>query len=554
MQGPNAETWDFEADVVAVGSGIAGLSAAISAKEAGASAIVVEASSQLGGVTAYSFGQIWIAGNHHQHGMGMEDSPESGFRYIKRLGMGFSEDDLCRAHANRAPEVLKFFEDRIGLECRVIRDYSDYYYPTFDDAVAEGRFLEVLPFSAETLGEWQSRTRLSPYVPYGMTHVDIFGGGGISNFANWDFAVMAQRLEADVRCLGPGLVGYFVKGAIDRDIPMMVDTCVDGLIEHDGKVVGVSATRDGKPIRIRAHRGVVLATSGIDGNADYERTLGNHLDVNSMVMPSVNGAHIRLAGRLGARIASVPDLCMFGYSLPGEEQEGQPLWRNAMADVGLPHVIVVNRLGQRFGDESFYRSVAMALDHADGGDQSYPNLPFWAVLDSQARAKYPFGSVMPGQAFPQGFAIEAGSLKELGALAGIDSDGLTATVERFNQHCAAGVDPDFGRGEKPWGRFICGDSSRENPNLGPIGEAPFYAVPLHRISNGGVAAAGLAFDMNACVLDYDDRPIPGLYVAGNAAARLDVGGGIQSGLSNARGMTQGFVAGQHAAGRSPVDV
>ena len=84
--------WDLEADVVAIGSGIGGLSAAITAHENGASAIVLERSDQVGGVTALSMGEVWVAGNHHAAELGIEDSADSGFRYLKRLSMGYGSD------------------------------------------------------------------------------------------------------------------------------------------------------------------------------------------------------------------------------------------------------------------------------------------------------------------------------------------------------------------------------------------------------------------------------------------------------------------------------
>src|SRR3546814_6920791 len=127
-----------------------------------------------------------------------------------------------------------------------------------------------------------------------------------------------------------------------------------------------------------------------------------------MVMASIDGAHLRLAGALGARIARVPDVTMLGFHIPGEEQEeGVPLWRGALPFLGLPHTIVVNRAGQRFSNEAFYRSVYFALETIDGGSQSQPNLPCWAVFDHQARSKYPFGSLMPGQELPEGFGLTA---------------------------------------------------------------------------------------------------------------------------------------------------
>src|SRR5262245_32538025 len=131
--------WDLEADVVSIGSGGGGLAAAITAHECGASALVLERSQQVGGVTAYSMGEVWIAGNHHERALGIEDSPESGFRYIKRLSLGYGEDAAILNQAVHAPVALRYFEDRIGLAMCVIRDCPDYYYPLIDDSLTEGR-------------------------------------------------------------------------------------------------------------------------------------------------------------------------------------------------------------------------------------------------------------------------------------------------------------------------------------------------------------------------------------------------------------------------------
>ncbi len=157
--------WDLEADVVAVGSGGGGLAAAITAHDHGASALVLERSDQVGGITAYSMGEVWIPGNHLEAELGIEDSPESGFAYVKRLSMGYGDDGAILNQMLHGPVALRYFEQKIGLKMCVVRDLPDYYYPHVEGSLAEGRCLEALPFPAATLGEWQSRTRLSPHVP-----------------------------------------------------------------------------------------------------------------------------------------------------------------------------------------------------------------------------------------------------------------------------------------------------------------------------------------------------------------------------------------------------
>jgi len=547
--------WDLEADLVAVGSGGGGLSAAITAHDHGASALVLERSPQVGGVTAYSLGEVWVPGNHLEADIGVEDSLESGFRYVKSLSMGYGDDRLMLNQAVHAPVVLRYFEDRIGLRMQVIRDCPDYYYGTSNDAVAEGRLLEVEPFPGASLGEWQDRTRISPHVLYGLTHEDIFGMGGSCNILKWDFTVMGERLAKDERCLGPGLVGYFVKGALDRGIPLHTGVSVEELITDGTRVIGVRATRDGQDLFVKANKGVVIAVSSYERNPSLTRTLGQQLNVQSVIMPEIDGAHLRLAGTVGARVARVPDVTMLGFRIPGEElQDGVPLWRNAMAYAGLPHSIVVNRAGKRFANEAFYRSLYFAVDAIDGNTQTHPNFPAWLVIDAQARAKYPLASIMPGQDLPEGVGVKADTIAELAEKTGIDAQGLAATIAAFNTYCENNDDPEFHRGKSPWGAYMSGDRLHQpSPNLGPLVQGPFYAVQMERLASSGIASAGIVANEHAQAVGWNGAPVDGLYVAGNSVARLDNGALMQSGMSNARGMTQGWLAGRHAAG-SPSDL
>lgn len=549
------DTWDAETDLIAVGSGGGGLAAAITASEHGLDAMVLERTDLVGGVTAYSMGEVWVPGNHHAAAMGIEDSPESGFRYVKRLSLDYGDDRAILNQAVHAPAALRWFEEQIGLRMTVIRHCPDYYYGATNDSVSEGRLLEVEPFPAETLGEWQHRTRISPHVLYGMTHADIFDNGGSPNILAWDWTVMGERLAKDERCLGPGLAGYFVKGALDRGIPLLTGVNVEELIGDGERIVGVKATRDGKPFFVKARKGVVIAVSSYERNRDYGKTIGQQLEAESVIMPEADGAHLRLAGPFGARTARVPDVTMLAIRIPGEElQEGVPLWRGVMPYIGLPHTIVVNRAGRRFANESFYRSIYFETDRIAGNDQTHVNMPSWMVIDSQARGKYPIGSLMPGQELPESMAIKADSLAELADKAGFDAAGFLDTVARWNGYCAEVRDPEFGRGEHLWGQWMSGHrGNKPHPNFGTIEQGPFYALPLSRVAGSGIAAGGLLCDTHSRVMGWNGMPIEGLYAAGNSVARLDNGAVMQSGMSNARGMTQGWLAGKHAAG-SPSDL
>lgn len=545
------DRWHMEADLVAIGSGIGGLSAAITAHELGGSALVLERSDKVGGVTALSMGEVWVAGNHLAAAIGVEDSIDSGFRYLKRLSMDYGTDAAILNKIVHAREALLYFEDRIGLKMEPIRDCPDYYYKVSNDAVAEGRMLECAPFDGVSLGEWQDRTRVSPQMPYGLTHRDMFAAGGVANMMKWDFELMADRLTRDQRCLGTGLAAYFVKGALDRGIPLVTGADAEELVSDGERVVGVRVVKDGEPLFVKANKAVVVAVSSYEQNQDLNKTLSRQLEQGSMLFPGINGANFRLAGPLGARIASVPDITSLGITIEGvEDEHGRPLWNSALPVIGQPHTIVVNRQGQRFGNEAFYRSFYYTIDQIDGVSQTHPNFPCWAVIDSQVLEKYPFFSLTPGQDWPDHMGPTADSLAELARLMGVDPQGLEETVARFNANAEKGVDLDFHRGEQPWSVWMCGDPNHKpNPNLGPLVKPPFHAVELKRMGGTGIAAAGLLTDHHARVMNWTDRPIDGLYAAGNSVARMETGAVMQSGISNARGMTYGWLAARHALGQ-----
>jgi 3-oxosteroid 1-dehydrogenase len=540
--------WDIEVDFVSIGSGIGGLAGAITAHEHGLSAIVLEKSGLVGGVTAYSYGEVWAPANHLQAERGLEDSLESGVRYVEWLSMGFGDPAMIRSYAVHSPIALKYFEERIGVRWAIIPDFSDYYWPQHEDSVREGRFIEVLPFPAITLGEWQSLTRTTPHAPYGMTHDDMFRQGGVANIANWDFSIMGGRLEKDERCLGPALAASFVKGALDRDIPFHLETTATELISDGRRVIGIRAQQAGREVLIGATRGVLIAAGAYDGSPEIDHMFDHRTGLVSAVPPSVTGDSMRLAGALGAKVGQVPTPDFLGYRMPGEEHDGRPLWRASLLEAGLPHTMLVNRAGRRFGDEAFYRSIGHGTNIIRAQDQTQPNFPCWLIIDSQYQQKYPFGSLLPGQEYPEGMATRADSIDELAEKIGVDPAGLADEVVKFNGYARDGVDEDFHRGERPWSQSLCGDpANKPNPCLGTLEQGPFYAISQERIGTGMVAA-GIIADIHGRVVNWEDQPIEGLYIAGNAMARTDNGAGYQSGMMNGRGMTFGYLAARHAAG------
>jgi 3-oxosteroid 1-dehydrogenase len=411
--------------------------------------------------------------------------------------------------------------------------------------------LEVELFEGSKLGEWQKKTYLSPHMPNGITHDELFAWGGFVNVMKWDFAMMGKRYKNDMRGFGPGMMAYFVKAAmIDRSIPAYTETPVRELIVENGAVVGVRAERGGKDFFVRAKKGVVLAIGGYDWHAQMPKYFEQLPEWQSMCPPTIEGDAMVMGGEIGAAIAGVPPCNLglfFGYQVPGETQDGKALWRGSW-EGGFPHAIWVNKAGQRFGDESFYRDYLPKTRAWDGAAQVQTNFPPYLIFDSNYREKYPLGTFLPVQDLPESLVARADTLQELGAKLGIDGAALEATVVRFNELARKGVDDDFGRGTYPWAAMMTGDRSRPNPNLGPLEKAPYYGLRL-RVASVGINAVGLKTNANYQVMHVRDRAIEGLYAVGNSAAPLDIGAGYQSGLSNLRGMVGGYLAAKHASKR-----
>ena len=314
------------------------------------------------------------------------------------------------------PVAARYFEESAGVRWKIVQGFPDYHHPHAPGTVGAGRYhLETELFDGATLGDWQKRTYLSPHMPNGITHDELFAWGGFVNVMKWDFAAMGKRYKQDQRGFGPGMMAYFVKAAmIDRAIPAHLETPARALLVEDGAVVGVRAERGGKDFLVRAKKGVLLAAGGYDWNPEMARWFELLPEWQSMVQPSVAGDAMTMGCEIGAAVAAVPAFNLglfFGYRVPGEEHDGKPLWRGSW-EGGFPHAIWVNKRGERFADESFYRDYLPKTRAWDGVKQEHPNFPPFLVFDSNYRAKYPLGTVLPVQDFPPGLVETADTLRE----------------------------------------------------------------------------------------------------------------------------------------------
>src|SRR5690606_30392650 len=524
--------------------GAGGLAAAITAADAGANVLVVEKDSKVGGVTGISSGQCWMGGTKLAEKAGIADSRAETLEYLEHLSQGLGDPTLREVFVDRGNEVIEYLTDRIGIPFEVVEKYPDYYYPALKSGKAGGRYLEVAPFTASNLGEWADRCIVTSYghhYAYSMSGEWVRHQDG-SGPRIWD--VLAEHVSKDERCAGAGLAAWLLKAALDRGVTFWLEPPAVRLIVEDGEVIGATVRSGGVDRHVRARRGVLLATSGYDWNKEMVTRYEALPEAGTMCPPTVTGDHLVMAAEVGAipyaARSPAQNSVFVGYRVPGELVYGQPSYRMLLP--GTPHSIIVNRRGERFANDSFYPDVATKVARFDGQEEGMPNWPAWLVFDDNMRERYGLLPFFPGQELAEGMAQSAATLEELAALTGIDAAGLKAAVQRFNGHCETGVDPDFGRGTVPWGALMTGDPSLEkNPNMAPLTKAPFHAVKLERVVMG-TPSTGLKVDEFAQVINARGEAVRGLYAAGNAAAWIDIGGGYHSGISNTRGLLQGFVA------------
>jgi 3-oxosteroid 1-dehydrogenase len=530
------------ADVVILGSGIAGLAAALAAHQLGLRPIVLEKASLLGGGTVHSYGLIWIGGNHLAPAA--DDTPQDVLAYLRFLGGGQVDEDRLAAFVDHAPEALKFFE-ACGVRFRLVRGVSDHYFDKAPGSRAAGRTLEAELISGFDLGDWRDRVLVPHDVPCCVTAEEQIAWGGINNFSNWDATQMAERKQHDVRGKGLGLICHFAKLLRDRDVTVRTDQPVERLAIENGRVTGV-VMQSGQTIVAR--RGVMLATGGYGANLqmsqEFEQLPGYAQDDSGLMPASLTGDGIVLGAEIGGMVHKVENSLrvMLSYTVPSESA-GEP---SASVHAGIvelcsPHTLLVNKYGKRFADETFFQGIVPQLRLFDPAKHERPNLPAFLIFDAQYVERFSFANRPAGSPPPKSVAC-AGSLRDLAGQLGIDCAGLEATVDRFNGFVAQGADADFHRGEHHWKLAASGAGGRGS--LGTVQKPPFYGIELHP---AGGASAGLRTDAVGRVIHQRRHPIPGLYASGNAAAATEQGVGYQAGLSLAASMTFSLIAVRHMA-------
>jgi 3-oxosteroid 1-dehydrogenase len=449
-------------------------------------------------------------------------------------------------------EMLGFLmEEGVKFKyCYTPDDYSDAKHGS-----AEGRAVEGVILRRSDMGGWATWMRKSPYEFPVPLYQDDAQAAILAFRTPKHFAKMTKILVRAARAklrgdelltLGQSLVGQILIAMQRRGIWIWRHTSMDELLVEDDRVVGALATRNGKPVTIRARHGVLLAAGGFARNREMRAAnQAEPIDGGwSSANPGDTGDAIQAGIPLGAATSNLDEAIW----LPGPLLQGQPVL--AVWERSLPHSIMVDSSGVRYMNESapyMEAGQAMLKRHRD-----VPAVPSWLILDSRHRRRYPFVGALPGRTpkewITSGFMKKADTLEELAQQCRLDPARLRETVDRFNAMAVAGKDTDFGRGDTAYDRYFADETVKPNPSLGTIEQGPFYAVE-HVITDVGTVG-GLVADEFARVLREDGSVIDGLYASGCSAASPNGKIYPAPGASISSSMTFGYLAARHASDRA----
>ena len=537
-------------DVVVVGSGAAGMTAALLAAQRGCRTVVIEKAEVFGGSTARSGGGLWLPGNAVLSRAGVRDTDEAARTYLAQVAGKDVPEARQRAFLEHGPAMLAFVQANTPLGFAWVRGYADYY-PEAPGGSPGGRTIEPVPLDGRRLGP--ELDRLAPpylsapgrmavtgadyrWLSLGARHPRAFLTGARLAAG----ALVSRTLRRRMLTLGHALAAGLRVGLRDAGVPVWLGTPMVDLAMADGRVAGVWIEQAGRRRQLRARRGVLLAAGGFEWNAAmrerYQRApIGTSWTLGA---PGNTGDAITAGHRAGGAL-DLMDEAWWGPSIP---LPGVGYF--CLAERSLPGCLLVNGDGRRFVNEAApYVDAVHAM--YDNHTAANPHIPAWLIADRTYRERYLFAGRGPRQPLPRawyaaGAVHRAPTLAALAEEIGVAPTGLAATVARFNEFARTGRDEDFRRGDSAYDRYYGDPRQRPNPCLGPLRKAPFYAFQIVPGDLG--TKGGLRTDERARVLRDDGTLIPGLYAAGNTSAAVMGRSYAGAGATIGPAMTFGYLA------------
>jgi succinate dehydrogenase/fumarate reductase flavoprotein subunit len=553
-----------ECDVLVIGSGAGGLSAAVTAAWHGLKVIVAEKEPVFGGTTAWSGGWMWAPLNPLAKRAGIVEDIDAPRTYLRNvLGNNFNEARV-EAFLTAGPEMVAFFAENTALQFEDGNRICDTY-GAVPGAGTGGRSIIAAPYDARRLGALVKRLRhpLRETTFLGMT---IQAGSDLAAFMNVTrspkaLVHVARRFGRHVIDLavhrrgmqlrnGLALVGRLLRSAADLGVDLREASPATRLLIEGGVVRGAILNRRDGELEVRARRGVVLAAGGFPHDATRRRDTfpadGQHW---TLAVPSATGDGLGLGESAGGTVDTM--LAAPGAWCPVSLvpfPDGTTGRFPHIIERGKPGIIGVLANGRRFCNEGdgYHDYVAAMLAAVPDGQE----VASWLVCTRAFQRRYGLGIARPTP-LPIETYIKSGYIKvgatiaELAKACGIDPTGLEETLTEYNKHARKGVDAEFGRGSTPYNRLQGDAANKPNPCVAPIDQGPFYAVKVLPGSFG--TFAGLKTDGSARVLGASDEPIPGLYAAGTDMASVMGGHYPAGGINLGPAMTFGYIAGRHLA-------
>lgn len=556
--------FDEEVDWLVLGSGAAGLCAALVGRLEGLNVLLCEKTPLIGGTTATSGGTIWIPGSHQSQLTPTPDDLDSARRYLEGELGNDGASELREALLSSGPAMLDYLDSKTEVRFKANSPYPDYHAERPGGAQG-GRALSPLPFDGRLLGADFAMLR-PPRNEFMVLGGMMVGRDEIRHLIRPWRSLQSLRIAARIvgryardrlsyrrgtrLLLGNALVGRLLYSYRTLGGRVALNTALQGLWVEGGRVLGATVQADSGVRRIRARCGVVLATGGPSSSASWRERLLPGRDLPwSLAFDGNTGDGLDAGLAIGAVLDTRHDSPFFWMPASRLDRSGlPPVIYPHIRDRPKPGLIAVRDDGKRFVNEgNSYHDFVSAL-FAASPDSRTPHA--WLICDRAFVRDFGLGVIHPvWQHLPSfertGYLVSAATLESLAGKTGIDARALRSTVMHYNDDAKAGRDRAFGKGELALNRYNGDPDTAPNRCLRPIEAAPFYAVRVIPAPIG--SSVGLLSDADGRVLDDSRVPIEGLYACGNDMSSVMGGHYPGPGITLGPAMVFAYRAARHAA-------